>query len=498
MSNEQDARMKLLDSILETPHRDIKAFHALHKSILGTDPELYGRLAAWYWNNGDVRDHHDLFTAMLISSSYEGHRAAGLHYLRKLEPYRVSRVVSFYEQNINKSKPEALRTELKYFWWEIEANRSRLDGALMYSKKDMRHLVKFNKIPHSDYSDRILFRDDPPEDSVFNVIKKISRETNPTEQARLILENKIPFRQAESLIKKITPAALVAIVQGMSPQDVINNMKTLEKRGALANADLKALINKKLEDGKGNKRVSALKVKDAKKATSLSQEQTKILDDLADSQVKSKGRISVDTALLVDKSGSLAIAIETAKQLGVLVSSVMTDEAQLHVVAFDGLPRPITVKGKTLADWEKAFESVIAQGNTSCGAGIAWLTKQKTRVEQIIIITDEDENTGPTFIQAYQEYVKTVGVSPHVVIVRVGSWKTTVENACKKAGVAVDTYEIGRSADKYSFPNIIRLLSRKSKFDLLMEVIGEPLPERSKPVPMPQSVRARWHQLKKA
>ena len=42
------------------------------------------------------------------------------------------------------------------------------------------------------------------------------------------------------------------------------------------------------------------------------------------------------------------------------------------------------------------------------------------RVEQIIVLTDEGENTAPYFTEAYQRYADALGVRPDVVLVKVG------------------------------------------------------------------------------
>lgn len=488
--NEQDQRIDVINSLLKTPHRKLENVLPLHKDLLASDPEFYGHLASWYFVSGDVRDHQDAFTIMLIHSAYPGHRDAGLAFLRQLEPYRADAVDSGYRKFVNKTTPTAMRTELSYYWWDRENHRDRLDGSLLYSKKAMRNLLKRNRVAHSEYTDLVLFKNEPPEGSVHANIKRIASEKDPVKQAKMLLENRVPFRQAMSVLKNIGPAALVAIIEGMSPQDVINNLSMLKKRGALDNPDLKSLVDKKLNAAKTNKRVSALKVKDAIKAAKLSDEDVQNLEQVADCQVKSKGRIKRSTALLVDKSGSLELAIEIGKQLGSMISAVMDEGVPLEVIAFDTMARKVAVEGKSLADWEKGFAYITANGGTSCGSGIAYLNRNNIRVEQIIMITDECEQTPPSFVHAYNEYFKNTGERPHVVIVRVGSCQKHVEMACRDAGIAVDTYEIGAGADKYSFTNLIPLLCQPSKMDLLMEIMDRPLPARLPPVTKPECVRA--------
>jgi hypothetical protein len=67
----------------------------VHKQIVSADPRFYVRLAAWYADHGDVRDHKEMFVATLSLSDFPGHRDVGLAMLRELPPYQVGRVLDF-------------------------------------------------------------------------------------------------------------------------------------------------------------------------------------------------------------------------------------------------------------------------------------------------------------------------------------------------------------------------------------------------------------------
>src|SRR6185369_15365952 len=63
--------------------------------LVKQDPRFYVRLAAWYADHGDVRDHKEMFVAMLALSDFPGHRDVGLAMLRQFPPYEVARVLDF-------------------------------------------------------------------------------------------------------------------------------------------------------------------------------------------------------------------------------------------------------------------------------------------------------------------------------------------------------------------------------------------------------------------
>src|SRR5437868_13188695 len=94
-NTEQDLRLGLLNTLLTTPHRQLDQIWPVHAEIVGQDPRFYVRLAAWYNDHGDVRDHKEMFIVTLALSTFPGHRDVGLAMLRELPPYQVGRVIDF-------------------------------------------------------------------------------------------------------------------------------------------------------------------------------------------------------------------------------------------------------------------------------------------------------------------------------------------------------------------------------------------------------------------
>src|ERR671932_2095916 len=92
---ERDLRSEFLNTLLTTPHRNLASVHPLHQQVIEQDPRFYVHAAAWYADRGQVRDHKEMFVAMLALSAFPGHRDVGLALLRRLPPYQVARVVDF-------------------------------------------------------------------------------------------------------------------------------------------------------------------------------------------------------------------------------------------------------------------------------------------------------------------------------------------------------------------------------------------------------------------
>jgi len=514
-NREQDLRLELLNSLLTTPHRELAKIWPVHQEMVTKDPRFYVRLGAWYADHGDVRDHKEMFIITLVLSDFEGHRDVGLAMLRGLPPYEVVRVLDFIhgrkrtkkisakasregkraKANRGRKRPEAakavtkttvedfglfrnppraLKTEITRYLRERETDPEWFDGSVLVARKAIKRLYALLHVKPGERAQQILFDENPPEGSRLAALKVLARAKTPVEQARAIIEHRIPYRVAATVVHQMTPTVLLALIEVMSPQEVINNLAALKRRGAMDNPDLKALIDRKLDAAKTGTRVSAFKAEEAIRAANLSKEVREKLEQVADAQVKAKGRIDRPTALLIDKSGSMEVAIDLGKRIGSMISAIC--EKELYVYAFDTVAYPIERGGDDLASWEKALKGIKADGGTSCGVPLDYMQRKRQYVEQIIVVTDEGENTAPFFVPTFKRYCEVVKADPNICFVRTPGAVTQLEDQCRGAGVACDAFQF--TGDYYSLPNLVPLLSRPSKLELLMEIMDYPLPAR--------------------
>jgi hypothetical protein len=527
-TREQDLRIGILDTLLTTPHRELDKIYPVHKELIGRDPRFYVRLAAWYNDHGDVRDHKEMFIVNLVLSDFEGHRDVGLAMLRELPPYQVVRVVDFIsgskktrklrkgeeqqalkqagrrqrqnlvrrlfgsatppgqpaeptepgkitvESGLFRNVPRAVKTEVSRYLKEREVDADWFDSSVLTARKAMKRLYALLHIRPGDRAQQILFNDDPPQDSRLFALRELAAADSPAAQAKAIVAHRIPYRVAATVIRQMTPSVLVALINQMSPQELINSLGALGRRHALDLPEIKSLVEAKLADARSADRVSALKAGKAIEAAGVSEDLRKQLEDVADTQVKAKGRISRPTALLIDKSSSMDQAIELGKQIGAMISAIC--EKELYTYAFDTMAYEITPRGSSLADWERALAGISAGGSTSCGVALKYLTKKRQYVEQIIMISDEGQNTPPLFVDALREYSTELKTSPTVCLVRTPGGLNYVEQQCRAAGVAMDVFQF--TGDYYALPNLVPMLARPSKLELLMEIMDYPLPVR--------------------
>jgi hypothetical protein len=471
--NERDQRLAMLNSFLTTPHRKLEQVAPLHEEMRTRDPIFYGHLAVWYVAEGDVRDHKEVMIANLLVSGLAEHREAGFMLLQQMPPYQVVRIVDFIRQK-RKSLPNSTRTAVRTYLRAREKDPAFFDGAAVRQRQAMKRLYASFHIKPGERAEATLFKNEPPDGSPSYGIKLLAKTKDAGEAARIIVDYKIPFTSAVGAIGKITPAILVALINAMSPSEVINNLNAIKARGAFDNADVKALVDAKLKEAASAKRVSAFKALKAAEAASVDAETAERLERVANAQVRRKATIKRSTALFVDKSSSMTDAIEVGKHLAAMISGVT--EAGLFVYAFDTMAYPITAGGGELSDWEKAFQHVFPNGATSIGVPLETMRIKKQAVEQIVIVTDEGENTQPFFAQTYKRYASALSATPSVVIVRVGSHSAHLERALQGEGIEFEVYTF--DGDYYSMPNLLPMLARPSRLELLIEIMETPLPAR--------------------
>lgn len=476
---ESDVRLSILNSFLTTPHRKLAELAPLHTDALARDPLFYAHLAPWYFARGEVRDHKVLFVAHLATSEYPEFRGAAWMLLQGLAPYEVARVLDHATKTCKKV-PRSLRGAIAHYLLTRERNEKQFDGAVLRARAAMKHLYASLHLHPGPRAQAILFDGVPPEGSPQAALKRLAQTEDSAEQARLILEYAIPYMTAIAAVKSVTPALLVALVAAMSPQEVINSMGMLKRRGALANPDLKKLIDDKLEGAKKDKRVSTLKTKKAASSVVLDAETEAKLMEIADVRIADKAEITRPTAIFADKSHSMSAAIEVAKQIAALVSAVAT--RGLFVYAFDSEAFPITVSvpegaRPALSDWEQAFRYVKANGSTAIGAPLVKLRKDGVLVEQIVIVTDEEEVTAPRFVDAYKEYSEALHIRPAVCIVAVKAPNREFEDGLRTAGIEFSTFPVEKS-DMYSYPNLLNVLVAPSRQELIDTIMATPLPVR--------------------
>lgn len=479
MTTEQDIRLSILNSLLDSTHRDVSRVASTHSDMISQDPLFYGHLAVWAQSNTDVRDHKEMFVANLLLSEFPEHREAGYVLLQSFPPYQVERIKNHVKRVFKKNPPRIMKSAIKTYLKSIERNEARLDGvAASRNRKSLTGLYASFKIAPNDRAQAILFDDNPPADSKLAQVKMLSQTDDPTRQAKMIVEHNIPYTTAVGAISNMTPTVLAALINQMTDQELLVNLGSLRKRGVMDNKDLKALVDKRVKSLKNSKKIDVLKAQKAAVTAGVDEDVAEALSDVSDAQLKRKGRITRSTALLIDKSSSMTDAIELGKGVGSMISTIV--EGDFYCWAFDVVAVPINCVSDKLKDWENAMRMIRAGSATSCGAGLHQMINKGQFVEQVIMITDQGENRAPYFINEMKRFKEKRGSYPRVIFINCGRYAgNTLERECQNNQIEYESINVPVGSDYYSIPNLIPLLSAPGRLDLLEDIMNTKVPTRA-------------------
>lgn len=471
---ERSPRDLLIASFTEASHGKLESLTVRHQDALLNDPLLYVHLSRWYQQHGTLRDHHQLFAAHLLGSSDAEFRAHAMVLLQTLRPYQVARVVRYSKEVLHHSS-RALRSAVKFYLQRREADPLWFDECVLRDRRSMKYLYATLHLKPGARAEAVLFRDNPPADSRLRAVRKLHalRFDTPA-QAMLIRRYRIQFTTAMGAIRSLTPDVLLALIDVMTPQQLMNNLVFLERRGALNQREARQAIFAKIRQGATESRVHDTKSFVALRHLQPDAELRSVLMEMSEQRMRARGRLTVPTALLVDKSGSMDICIDVGKMMAAMISSLA--DAPLYVEAFDAHSFTIAPSQRDLAGWEQAFRHIRACGATSIGAPLHKL--RRSEVRQILLISDGEENTQPLFCEEVLAYERQHGYRPKVFWLKIGSGTTSLEHDAERRGIALQTLPF--HGDYYNLPNLVPMLCQQQEEEsLVQQVLDCPLYTRA-------------------
>lgn len=468
---ETSARHALIDAFMVASHGDLKGLSAIHDRAIGEDPLLYGPLARWYQKHGAIRDHHELFVAHCLASPFPEHREHGLVLLQTLRPYQVARVVRFLKETL-KYPTRIARSAVRTFLERREADPEWFDECCIRDARSMKYLYATLRIKPGARAEQILFQGKPPAGSRVQAVKQLNAlKQQPDRQAELIRNHHIHFTTARGAVVNYTPAVLRALVDVMTPAQLITNLSFLEKRGGLTDKEMRRSVSAKLERAVTESRVSEFKALVAMQKLSLDPTLADRVLSMIGQRLRTRGVIRENTALLIDKSGSMEECIAIGKLLAAMCSSIC--DAELWVEAFDSASFPVVPAQRNFAGWEEAFRRVRASGATSIGVSVRKLRERP--IEQLVLISDGEENTQPYFVQEIEAFQGRHGRTLKIIWIRVGGAGQEFERSLAGLNVTLINFK----GDYYNLPNVVPLLCSGEHRQLVDEVLECPLYTRA-------------------
>lgn len=484
------ARSLALRSLMKVAHRDYAPGVAeLHEAI-ETDPDLISRFCVFLVLGGTaIRDQIDIaiITLLQAATEFPEYREAGkllllgsdvydiaepYQDLITLPPFRIFRIAQFIDQSDRKVS-RLLKTAMRGYIRMLEKDTYRFDSVALLNRGNLRWAYRRFHIKPNSLAQAILFDNKPPADSKFAAIKQIVAEPDIAEKAKLIVDAKLPYRIASTLIPKLDATAGIALVNAMSPTEALNSRKWVESSGLLNIKEVKDLYLSKVK--RATKSVASADHR--KSAQGTDEEVQAAVQEAKQTSTEQGQRIESNLLILVDKSGSMQNAIDVAIKFGARIAPLC--DGDLMVVAHNTEGRVISVSSSErnrLSAWEEAFKGIRAGGGTAHQRGLTKALESGFMPESIVLITDGGENSLD-FTQNLENFAANTGFEPHVVMIHLsGGEENRLGQRLESSSLRYDELEF--EDDYYLFDQVGALLGGPAAKSLVQRVLDTELPRR--------------------
>lgn len=479
---EIDTKAALIRKMLSSPRHNYDEAVAQHRYWAERDPLFYTHLATWYAKNGSVRDHQEIFCAVLLASHLQTMQDAGFVLLQNLRTYQVDKIIKLSKSKLGRtSRP--LKRAVKFWIQRRENIPAWLEECALRDRHHLKGIYASLHIKPCQMSQEVLFDETFAESSRFGALRKLSKTTDPSEAAKIIRNAQLPYTTAIGAVKKPNKEVWAAIIESMTGQQVINNLKAFQRRGLNSNPELATLINEKMKNAKEMNRASEVKKIIAAKAMDAKGDQLNaIMESLRHGLLKN-GPITDKTAIFIDKSGSMDVAIKIGKLLATTCTLAM-DEAPT-VIAFDDLAHNINIeKSDTAAAINKKFELIRADGYTSIGVPFEYLREHKIFVDQIILISDGEQTKSYEPKESSLKYLSSINPDTHLVYIEIldsavsrGQYSASVKTKGQFDDIfAKNMTYLPFSGDYYAIQTLVNALSSTSRNTIVEEVMACTVP----------------------
>lgn len=485
-------RSQVIAELTKSPHGDLKAYLPVGLAAGKQQAEFFAHLVAYNARKGQIRDAKVALPVIALATTKDtDFQENALAHLAALGPREFAKALEFSRSSPSKIMPRRTLRRLTerylreresvYTFWNKTAVQHRQTLKTLYSLYHIR--------PDTEFQNIVLYgrtfnkvKAPMPSGSVFAAIAGL--KTMPAELVFAeITRHKLPFLATKAVLgprAKTESDIALAIINSMTPNELLGNTKTLETWGITSIPALRAAYAEGLKRTATSAKVSTLKAQKAAEALAEAGEDDLAikLEAVAEKQIEKQLTVEGNWLVLADKSASMSLCIETARQVSAVLTKAVTGRVDL--VFFDIAPRAFDVTGKTYDEIKKLTAKVDASGGTSIGCGLYWARTAHKEYDGIAIISDAAENTMPYFAREFQAYEKQFDKTPTCYLYRVDSngmssyQDTDLAVSCKQYNVQLDEFKLGSTVDYYSLPNLVQTM-RTNRYSLYDEIMATPL-----------------------
>jgi len=483
--------MQLYNSLMKIPHQRKEEYDNLVQAFrqgIADYPAFMSHASVYVALNSIVRDQADAAIMALLQSSpeYMEYRVAGQALLLGnriystqpnvpgLPPFRIFRVAKHIRESDNKIA-RRMRSIMSDYMTAVQEDQNWFDNVVMLNRAEVAFAYPYYHIPMNALSKAVLYDNDPPEGTRLHALKVVSKTEDAVERARLIIQHQIPYRIASGLSGGLTNETKIAMIDVMTPTEALNSRSWVEESGLLQIPEVKKAFMDKLSQAQA----SIASAQFRKSSQGSDEELQRAIDQAQEKSAAKATRISGQTDIWLDVSGSMEKAIEITPEFASRIWALSDDVA---IIAHNSSAWKINVPdtGNPLQDVRKALHGTRAMGGTQFDVCLQKSRELGRTPQRIVMLTDGGENgfgTQGRFAPALQRYVDETGVVPQLTMIEVKGYRTNddcLSGRIRQAGFEIEKFKY--EGDYYLFDQVVTFLQGETPKSLVEKIMEVELP----------------------
>lgn len=410
-------------------HELLKEAREVYVEVLKTNPTFFAKALAFARNNGFMRTQ-PIFGLVLLAGE---NRSLFKQVFDRviLTPNDLFDFMTILGSERKGQGGRAVKTTVSKWlaanfsaesknaeYWAIKYGSGSKEG---YSLKDVMKTVHPSGM-NANLAWYLLGKENSDATAQFSKIswfEKLKAAKTDEDKVEAIKNGKLPHEVA-STFAGTSAKVWQAILDSMPTFALLRNLNTLDRIGILDNN--KVTIKKILTHPDNIKKAKILPFRFYDAFNAVKSDWVKdTLRQSIENSVASLPELKGESAIMLDTSGSMQEFIKTAS----LFAFACLKKANGGI--FYTFNTTATKKSYSLVDSILSqAEKMVASGGTNISDAVIKITAMRNKVDNIIIITDEQQNTGSTLWGAIMTYRQNINRDVKVFVIDVSPYKSSM------------------------------------------------------------------------
>ena len=246
-------------------------------------------------------------------------------------------------------------------------------------------------------------------------LKKIDLEYYSDEGSKLIRSGGLPWNAVTGAISKMTPELWAALLPDMTLFSLLRHLNVMIRNGVISEHEFMPEIAERFTDPEAIRRAKILPFRFASAWNEVGVPWVKeVLERAVDLSAETLPEIPGRTAVLLDISSSMSgRPLLAASVLALSILKRAGGNGMIRLFNHEDCLFQ-TRRGESIPT---AASRIKASGGTDTGVSIRAMEAEKAWCDQLVIVTDEQQNTGPGFCLDLKRYRRRVNPEARAFII---------------------------------------------------------------------------------